>query len=76
MNTPVAEVCEYTAAEISDAQSVLDFHWERSQFWDSSDAQDHLEVIIALKLKPRTTEEERRWNHRAFLERMEVGEPA
>jgi hypothetical protein len=61
------ETCAYTAEEIADAQRELDLHPSNSTFWDSRSGQDHLRVILDLKLEPKTTEAERRAAYRAAM---------
>lgn len=43
-------VIEFSTQEIVDAQEALNFHSDRSPFWDSRSGQDHLRVIQELAL--------------------------
>lgn len=74
MSTQTATAPAFTDAEIAEAQFALDHHPHFSPYWDS--AEDVLEVIHALDLKPTTSEAFRRQWHsdgmRAAREEMEA----
>lgn len=67
MVTRSEETSAYSAQEIADAQRELDLHPDFSTFWESRTGQDHLQVIIDLKLQPATTEAQRREWHREAM---------
>lgn len=54
---------DFTAAEIADAQEMLDTQPSFSPYWDSHHAQDVMEIIDVCKLVATTTETERRQMH-------------
>lgn len=62
---------EMVAEQIERAQLNLDLHPSYSAYWDSRAGQDDLEIIHALNLQPRTTEQERRDAHYAALRETE-----
>jgi hypothetical protein len=57
---------EFTAEEIADAQAALNLYPARSAYWDSFSGQDALEVVIALGMKPSTSDAQVRDAYRAL----------